>query len=143
MKTTDDQIQRLKEQAGRLKDKFKASGEALGHSQALELIAQYYGYKDWNTLSAAVRSQTLPLIKGDRVSGQYLSHPFTATVVEVRAERVGWYWLRLQLDEAIDVVESRHFSSWRSQLRATVNREGVTDAKTSNGVPHLQLDLPD
>ncbi len=44
----------LKSQAKRLRTELAHAGTELGHSRALELMAKQYGYKDWNTLHAAV-----------------------------------------------------------------------------------------
>lgn len=101
----------LKAQARRLRLKMARSGSDLKHAAALELIALHYGYKDWNTLYAVVREQTdAPVETGDRIRGTYLSHRIQGEVAAASVERLGWFRVRLKLDEAVDVVASRHFS---------------------------------
>ena len=46
----------LKDQARRLRKRFADDGQAIRHARALELIAAQYGFRDWNTLHAAVGS---------------------------------------------------------------------------------------
>lgn len=58
----------LKTQAKQLRVALEKRGETISHSQTLELIAQQQGYRDWNTLYAAVgnRPPVLYLRPGDR-----------------------------------------------------------------------------
>lgn len=78
---------------------------------------------------------------GDRVTGEYLSQPFTATVVEAIAVRPGWVRLDLQLDEAVDVVTFESFSNLRRRVRGVVGPKGFSAERTSDGQPHLRIDL--
>ena len=47
-------IDRLKTQAKRLRANLAKSGTDIAHGKALELLAHQHGFKDWNTLHAAV-----------------------------------------------------------------------------------------
>lgn len=51
----------LKAQAKRLRAALAARGTDVGHSVALELVAQAHGHRDWNTASAAVGPVTSPV----------------------------------------------------------------------------------
>ena len=130
----------LKAQARRLRERLARSGSDPGHAAVLELIARHYGYRDWNTLRAVVgKGSDAPVAIGERVRGTYLSHPFEGEVVAVHAVRLGWFRIRLKLDEAVDVVASERFSGWRKQVTAVVDSNGVTAETTSDGEPHLRL----
>lgn len=131
----------LKAQARRLRQSLAAEGINIGHSQALELIAEHHGYRDWNTLCARIKKEQAPVAVGESVSGRYLGQAFSAEVRYVETVRLGYWRIRLHLDEAIDVVTSVHFSSFRRQISATVDAGGVTDERISSGEPILQLTL--
>jgi len=108
------------------------------------LIAHQYGYRDWNTLHAAVgnRPPPAPVQLGMRVSGRYLGHPFDGEVIAVRALGEGErYRVTLAFDEPVDVVTFDSFSAFRSRVSATVDRRGITAEKTSDGQPHMVLEL--
>ena len=47
--------------------------------------------------------------------------------------------LPLRFDEAIDVVTSEMFSAYRRQVNTTVNADGKSPQKTSDGQPHMVL----
>lgn len=132
----------LKAQAKRLKTQLEASGETISHSHSLELLAIHHGYRDWNTLNAIItRKAPAPVAVGDKVDGRYLSHAISATIVSVQPLQLGRYRIQLKLDEAVDVAASRRFSAWRKQIIAVIDGTGVTAETTSDGKPHLQLDL--
>jgi hypothetical protein len=61
-------LETLTDQAQRLRVRLEADGRPIGHSQCLELQAHQHGFKDWNTLHAAVgnRPPPSPLTLGDR-----------------------------------------------------------------------------
>lgn len=141
--TTDlPSIEAAKAQAKRLRSALQAEGTDISHSQALELVAHQHGFRDWNTLHARIGNQPpKPLAIGDVVAGRYLSQPFEAEVIGV--ERVGGDWVRVTLDlaEAVDVVTFDSFSSFRKRVRAVVGPQGRSREHTSDGVPHLILEL--
>ncbi len=130
----------LKAQAKRLRAILADQGTAIPHAMALETVAKQWGYRDWNTLSAA--AQTAPAPKwqiGQRVTGRYLGHAFSGLVKSVNQKGAEHAQLTLVFDEPVDVVASDKFSSLRRQVTATVNGQGRTIEKTSNGQPHLIL----
>ena len=137
-------LEGLKDQARRLRAGFEAEGQPIGHSRALELIAAQYGYRDWNTLHAAVgnRPPFDPWLLGSRVRGHYLGQPFDAKVLGVQAltAQPGHYRLTLHFDEPVDVVTFESFSAFRQRVNCTVDATGRTAAKTSDGRPHLELE---
>ncbi|MDF1609199.1 glyoxalase superfamily protein [Hoeflea sp. YIM 152468] len=133
----------LKDQARRLRTRLESSGETIGHSKALELIAAQYGYNDWNTLYAAIGNRPGPesLAPGSRVSGAYLGQPFTAKVVGIQAitSAPGHFRVSLDLDEAIDVVTFDSFSAFRKRVNGVIGKHGTSSARTSNGRPQLEI----
>lgn len=134
-------LAQIKAQAKRLRQLMADEGVAIGHSQALELIAQHYAYRDWNTLSAQLKKTQPPVAVGDWVTGHYQGMPFGAEVHSIEAERLGYWRLRLQLEQPLDVVTSSRFSSLRRHVMATVDDQGVTSECLSNGEPLLRLQL--
>ncbi len=137
-------LEDLKDQAKRLRARLEDDGQPVGHSRSLELVAHQYGYKDWNTLHAAVgnRPPPCPVVLGERVSGQYLGQPFAGEVIGVRTLTApGRFRVTLAFDDPVDVVTFESFSAFRSRVNCTIDGRGVTPEKTSNGHPHLRLDL--
>jgi hypothetical protein len=117
-------------------------GDAISHGQALDRVARHHGFRDWNTLSAAMDdSPPARLVAGARLSGRYLSRPFTATVLGVENPRRGWFRVVLDLDSPVDVVTFDSFSNLRKRIRGTIGLDGRSQETTSDGTPHLALDL--
>ncbi len=135
--TLDD----LKAQAKRLRATLADQGTSLSHSKSLELLAHQMGYRDWNTLHAAVGNSPPPnpLMLGAKVHGTYLSQPFEGEVIGVQALSKGRFRVTLDFDEPVDVVTFDSFSAFRSRVSVTVDDKGRTAERTSNGEPHLQL----
>lgn len=131
----------LKAQAKRLRSSLADQGNPISHSTALETIASQWGFRDWNTLSAAAENATPVWQVGQAVTGRYLGHDFTGRLKSVREASGGHWHLTLVFDQPIDVVASDRFSALRRQVNATVNARGVTHQKTSDGQPHLMLNL--
>ncbi|MFS8184463.1 glyoxalase superfamily protein [Pseudovibrio denitrificans] len=132
----------LKAQAKQLRAALEKRGEPISHSQTLELIAHQHGYRDWNTLYAAVgnRPPVLYLRPGDRVQGKYLGQRFDAEVLGVQSSVAACrVRLTLQFDEAVDVVSFDSFSSFRHRVTCTLNADGMTSERTSDGEPHMVL----
>ena len=127
----------LKSQAKRLRSDLAERGQQISHAQALETIAHQWGHRDWNTLSAIAATAHAGWTPGQRVSGHYLGHPFAGVVKAARQQANGFWALALRFDQAIDVVTSEHFSAFRRQVSATVNAEGTSPQKTSDGRPHM------
>ncbi|MDU8926496.1 glyoxalase superfamily protein [Alisedimentitalea sp. MJ-SS2] len=133
-------IAELKAQARRLRATMQESGAPMAHATALETVARQHGHRDWNTARAAAAWDNPARWQiGQHVRGRYLSHPFTGRIKSA-SEGTGGFWrLTLAFDAPVDVVTSRHFSNWRKQVSCTVNAQGVTVDKTSDGTPHLSL----
>ncbi|MCE8536942.1 hypothetical protein KBY27_05705 [Ruegeria pomeroyi] len=135
-------IAEAKQAAKQLRDCHAEQGEAIGHARALERIAQRYGFRDWNALHAALRDRSPQGWEaGGRVTGRYLSQPFAATVLAADQLRPSWFRLVLDLDEAVDVVRFDNFSNLRKRIRVEVGPEGHSTERTSDGTPHVALDL--
>lgn len=135
-------VSQAKDLARRLRSEMTDAGTPVGHAKSLELVARQHGFRDWNTMSAAIGiDQPEPWSVGQRISGRYLSQPFTARVVSVSAIRPGWFRLELDLDEAVDVVTSDAFANFRKRIRGEIGPKGHSLEKTSDGQPHLQIDL--
>lgn len=131
-----------KAEARALRVTHEENGRPLPHSRALELVAKSHGFRDWNTMSAAIsKPPSNRWTVGMAVSGRYLNQPFTGLIHSVEEVRPGWMRLALHLDEAVDVVTFDSFSNFRKRIHATVGPEGITEEKTSAGVPHLVLDI--
>jgi hypothetical protein len=133
----------LKDQAKRLRDTLGRQGTAINHSRALELIAGQHGFRDWNTLMAAigngppVRSYNI----GDQVIGRYLGQMFTGRIIAVQAltSAHGRTRVTFDFDEPVDVITFEGWSAFRKRVTCTLDEEGRTVEKTSNGVPHMVL----
>ncbi len=137
-------IEALKAQAKRLRARLQADGTPVGHSKSLELLAHQHGYKDWNTLHAAVgnRPPASPVLPGAQVRGVYLGQPFCGRVIGVIAlTPPGRFRVTPHFDEPVDVVTFDSFSAFRQRVTCVVDGSGSTAERTSNGRPHLQLDL--
>lgn len=138
MPSVDD----LKAQAKRLRAQMAAINTPVSHSQSLELLAQQMGLHDWNTLQArasALSNHRPPWAVGDFVRGRYLDQPCAGRILSLTAMAGGRYRMSLHLDEAVDVVTFDSFSSFRQRINATVDSQGVSVGKRSDGVPHLVL----
>lgn len=131
----------LKAQAKRLRSDLAAHGQTITHAQALETIAHQWGARDWNTLSAQAARSHPGWTPGQRVTGRYLGHAFAGKIKAARQQANGYWALTLRFDEAIDVVASTQFSAFRRQVSATVTAQGLSPQKTSDGQPHMALDL--
>lgn len=129
----------LKTQAKRLRSDLATRGQDITHAQALETVAHQWGARDWNTLCAMATDTAVSWAPGQRVHGHYLGHPFAGVVRAARQTANGYWSLTLKFDDAIDVVTSEHFSAWRKQVNTTVNPEGQSPQKTSDGRPHMVL----
>lgn len=142
--TTLPSLDALKDQAKRLRSRLACEGETIGHSRSLELIAAQYGYRDWNTLHAAVgnRPPFNPWMLGSRVKGHYLGQPFKGEILGVQAlmTQPGRYRLTMKFDAPVDVVTFESFSAFRQRVVATVDETGRTVERTSNGLPQLELE---
>ena len=133
-------VDALKAQAKRLRAAMNEKQTPITQSMALEAIARQWGFRDWNTLSAKAKSN-LPRawFVGQRVTGRYLGHAFDGQLKAVRSASGGYWYLTVLFDQPVDVVTSEAFSSYRKQVNVVLNEDAVTQAKTSDGVPHMEL----
>ncbi|MEM8732159.1 MAG: glyoxalase superfamily protein [Pseudomonadota bacterium] len=131
-----------KDMARRLRVELTEKGTPIGHAKALELVARNHGFRDWNTMSAAI-GKGVPEAwnAGKRVSGRYLGQRFDAVVVAVSTLRPGWHRIELDLDEAVDVITFDGLSNFRKRIRGVIGPKGHALEKTSDGQPHLQIDV--
>lgn len=159
MNTRLPSIDEAKRQARRLRGELTPLGADLSHARALELVAHQHGYRDWNTFHAAMGNgppaeepeserpeseRAVPAAVGERVRGTYLAQPFTGRVVAVSVlgrEGAGAARYRVEIDfaEPVDVVTFDSFSSFRKRVTATLDRNGVSVSRTSDGEPHMRL----
>ncbi|MEM8554695.1 MAG: glyoxalase superfamily protein [Pseudomonadota bacterium] len=141
--TTGLTIAGLKSDAKTLRTDMAARGVALSQSEALETVAHQHGARDWNTLSAQVKSATpaAPVQVGQKVRGTYLGQAFTGEVLGLSTLVKGdSYRVTVKFDTALDVVTFDSFSSFRSRITARINGKGVSLSKLSDGTPHLVLE---
>ena len=106
--------------------------------------AGQYGLKDWNTLSAlaGAKPNRRSYSVGDAVRGSYLGQRFSGRIRGITMlHGDGRYRMTIRFDEPVDVVTFASFSSFRRQINCTVDEDGVSASRTSDGRPHLQLDL--
>ncbi|MFD1509373.1 glyoxalase superfamily protein [Lacimonas salitolerans] len=132
----------LKQQARRLRETMTQGGTPLSHAAALEALARQWGFRDWNTLSAAAPETSGPTPRwqiGQRVSGLYLGQPFAGRIKAVDQASGGFWRLVLVFDAPVDVIPFAGLSNLRRQVRCTVNGQGVTPEHTSDGQPHVVL----
>lgn len=137
-------LKELKQQARQLRSETATDSAPISHSKSLEIIAHQRGFKDWNTLHAAASNR--PAIEklglGDSVNGRYMGQSFQGEVVGIRTVKPGQlYQLSIQLEQAIDVVTFDSFSNFRRRLNCAVGHDGISPARTSNGEPHMVLEL--
>ncbi|WP_310621370.1 glyoxalase superfamily protein [Flexibacterium corallicola] len=135
-------VQELKEQAKRLRAELQDRGVRLGHSQSLEILSKQLGFKNWNTLHAKAGNGSRPIAVGARVRGTYLKQPFEAEVIGLHgAQDSQMRRITLQLIEPVDVSAFESMKILRSRISVLINSRGQTGEKTSDGEPHLRLDL--
>ena len=135
--TTSD----LKAEARSWRAEQAQAGHPVTNSQALEMVARFHGFRDWNTASAVLPATRAPAFAvGQAVKGTYLKQPFTGVIMAVAAMGgSNLFKITVQFDEPVDVVAFDSFSAFRHRVVATVNREGVSPSKTSDGAPHMVM----
>ena len=132
----------LKDQAKRLRAALDRTDDPVSHSRALELVAQQYGFRDWNTLSAALGNgpEGKVIALGDAVSGRYLKQPFSGEVIGLQQLSGGRRRLTIQFEKPVDVVSFDSFSAFRSRITTVIDADGRAVEKTSDEIPHLILE---
>jgi hypothetical protein len=133
----------IKDQAKRLRGALEQEGNFVSHSEALEILAQQHGCRDWNTLSAALGNRPVePLVLGQTVQGRYLGQTFHAEVIGIsRPGNGSRHRVTLNLEQAVDVVKFDSFSAFRKRISGTIGPDGKTLERTSNGHPQLEIEL--
>lgn len=135
-------IDAAKKQAKLLRAKLADDGTAISHSKSLELIAQQYGFRDWNSFFADYGNRPKRDWQiGDRVTGHYLAQPFKAEILSVTRMGDGWFRLTFKFDEPVDVIAFESWSAFRQRTTQVIGPNGMTREKTSDGRPHMVLDL--
>ncbi|TLP48428.1 hypothetical protein FDK21_01855 [Cohaesibacter sp. CAU 1516] len=135
-------IDAAKKQAKLLRNKLADDGTAISHSKSLELIAQQYGFRDWNSLFADYGNRPKRDWQvGDIVSGHYLSQPFRAEILSVTRMGDGWFRLTFKFDEPVDIITFESWSAFRQRTTQVIGPDGMTREKTSDGRPHMVLEL--
>lgn len=131
----------LKTEARRYRAAQLDAGRPISHAQSLEMVARFHGFRDWNTASGV-----LPVTRGpaftvsQRIRGTYLKQPFEGTIISVTSLGAGdMFRLTVQFDEPVDVVAFDSFSAFRQRVQATVNRDGISPNRTSDGEPHMVI----
>ncbi len=146
MTMTYPPVDELKAQAKRLRQAMTECGSEITHAAALELIARQHGARDWNTLSALAAKPNdkpaSPIFVGAHIRGLYLNQPFTGKVLALAAVPGSeFYRITIHFDEPVDVVTFESFSAFRQRIHAQIDENGVSPPNTSNGLPHLVLDI--
>lgn len=142
MTSTLPSIDVLKDEARILRRKKHARGVEISHSTALEHVAENYGYRDWNTLRAQAANHHVATYQlGDILAGQYLGKRFVGEITSVTSLPDTQFRVTFQFDEPVDVVEFDSFSNFRSRVTVVIDAGGQTQAKTSDGKPHMVLEL--
>ncbi|MCD7059788.1 hypothetical protein LSG43_07730 [Pelagibacterium sp. HS1C4-1] len=131
----------LKTEARQYRVDQAQAGHPVTHSQALEMVARFHGFRDWNTASGVLPITRGPAFAvGQRVRGHYLKQAFKGTIIGVSALGSGeMHRLTIQFDDPVDVVTFDSFSAFRQRVTTTVNRDGVSPGRTSDGEPHMRL----
>ena len=76
------------------------------------------------------------------MSGLYLKKPFTGKLLSVRSLNAGGaFEIAVHFDDPVDVVDWESFSALRQRVKATVSANGVSWTKTSDGEPHMRLEV--
>lgn len=128
-----------KTQPNQLRADLGAQGTEATHSGALGNMVQQWGMRDWNTLASKADVSAVQWQPGQRASGRYLGHPFTGVIKAAHLAPSGLWSLTVRFDAPVDVVESEHFTSLRRQVNCTVNPQGESSQKTSDGRPHIVI----
>lgn len=132
-------LEALKSQAKRLRQALAEDGDFITHSESLELLAKQLGYRDWNTVHAAVGNRPSPPRVGERISGSYLGQDFSGEIIGVEALSAGRHRVTINFDEAVDVVTFDSFSAFRKRVTAVIGEDWTSAEKTSNGRPQMEI----
>ncbi|WP_102107875.1 glyoxalase superfamily protein [Oceaniglobus roseus] len=130
----------VKAQARALRQALEADGTPVSHAQALELVARQHRARDWNTLRARLAQRNAPpeLALGDRVTGLYLGQAYSGEIIALSGP-ADLRTVEIRLDRPVDTVRFASFSNWRHRIRGTVDAEGRSRRKTSDGAPQMTV----
>lgn len=134
----------LKARAARLRAAAEAAGRPMGQSTALETLARASGCRDWSSLSirAASAPDAAVLRRGDHVAGAYLRQWFTGEIRAIDAAANGSdFRISLRFDQPVDVIPFESMSNLRQNVTIDIGPDGVSPDRTSDGSPHLVLEL--
>lgn len=130
-------IVEAKAQAKALRQALAAEGVTISHSTALERVAKQQGARDWNTLQARLARAAPPRFQlNDPVRGRYLGQPFAGRIVALSHLGTSLK-LSIALDQPIDTVRFEGMSNLRRRIHGTVDENGRSAARTSDGQAHL------
>ncbi|WP_245835240.1 glyoxalase superfamily protein [Thalassospira mesophila] len=144
---SSDAADTLKVQAKRLRAALASRDVTVSHAGSLELMAQSYGFRDWNTaLAVTRRNSTAISIEdlgiGKRFAGSYLGHAVSGKILGLTRTPVGGvYRIEVHLDHAVDVVASKHFSGFRQRIAARINTNCEPVLASGQRGPGLSVDL--
>ncbi|MEM0907468.1 MAG: glyoxalase superfamily protein [Pseudomonadota bacterium] len=111
-------------------------------AKALEAAAHQRGARDWNTLTARLKTPTR-INPQDRIAGRYLGHPFKGHVHHLDPREDGTALITIKFDEAIDVIQFEGLTALRRRITKVIAQNGCSFEKTSDGAPHLVLLSPE
>ena len=127
--------------ARKLRAGLAKEGTDISHGQSLEMVARQSGFRDWNAFCASDDARRpMDWSVGDRVRGRYLGQSFEAEIFAAEKIQPGWHRLTLDLDNAVDVVSFDSFSNLRKRVTGVIGPGGTSRQKTSNGLPHIELE---
>lgn len=144
---TCDSADALKAQAKRLRAALASRDVSVSHAGSLELMAQSYGFRDWNTALAMTRRNAASISVADlgigkRFAGSYLGHAVTGKILGLTGTPVGGvYRIEVHLDHPVDVVASKHFSGYRQRIASRINKDCEPVLASGQRGPGLSVDL--
>ena len=135
-------VKDAKSHAKALREALAKQGTPITHAQALELVAYQSGARDWNTRHAKLsQAEPQPFHLNDEVQGYYLGQAFTGRIVALSKAGQNTRF-SLQLNDPVDAVQFESFSNMRRHIRGVVGPDGRSPRKTSDGTPHLIINMP-
>lgn len=136
----------LKSQAKRLRAALSDRDIAVSHSMSLELLAQSYGFRDWNTAIAMTTRQisisVSDLAIGRRFAGSYLGNAVTGEIRGLQHTAVTGVWrIEVHLDVPVDVSETPRMKIPRQRIASRINKECEPVLVSGQRGPGLSVDL--
>ena len=130
----------LKSQAKSWRRQRETLGASVTHGEALEAVARLHGFRDWNTACGLLpESDPAPFVPGGRVAGTYLGQPFEGIIVGARPLSPGHTSVTVLFDAPVNVTPSSPYSHIRRRVTATLDDDGHSPSRTSDGQPHMCL----